>query len=361
MMKRNVLLTPGPATTTDTVKESLLVSDMWTRHPDFEKLMKSIRTDLLKIVNADNQYTCILFASSGTGVMEGMVTTLHPTQRALIISNGIYGERFCQIADIYGIDYYNLKLDWGEPIDIEKLNGLIESEMFSHIFMTHHETTTGILNPIKEVGKLAREYDLVFCVDAISSYAGVPINIKECGIDFLVGTSVKCLQGMSGIAFLICRRHRLEEIKKYQKSYYFNFYDQYTHLEDKNQSRFTVPVQIMYGLRQALDETLSEKDRMKRYEENYQTLVDGMNDKGFKSYLGKDVPRSKLLETFCFLDHPKFDFETFKNKLYKKGYTIYESLIPDTFRVCNIGAINSVDIASFLLVTDSVLRDMGIE
>jgi len=361
-MKRNILLTPGPVTISDSVKKAMTGPDMWTRHPDFEKVMDSVRKDLLKIVDADNQYTCILFASSGTGVMEGMVSMIQPKERALIISNGMYGERFCDIADKYGVDYYNLKFDWGEPIDLGKVGLCIDSGMFSHIFVTHHETSTGILNPIEQIGKIARKNDLVYCVDTISSFAGIPISVKNCGIDFMVGTSVKCIQGPSGIAFLICRRHRLEEIKNHQKSFYFNFYDQYKSFEENKQARFTIPVRIMYGLRKAIDEFLEEKTRSLRYQQNHHYLKEGMNNKGFKSYLPENVTRSRLLEMFYYLDNPKFDFNVFRDKLYERGYTIYEnSTPPRTFRICNYGDIDSVNISSFLLVVNVVLEEMGVK
>jgi len=361
-MERNILLTPGPVTTTESVKKAMTKPDIWTRHHSFIKIMDSIRNDLLKIVKGDNQYTCLLFASSGTGIMEGMITSVHPNQRVLIVTNGMYGERFVEIADKYGIDYYHLKFDWGEPIDLSKVGLCIDSGMFSHIFVTHHETSTGILNPIEQIGKMVRDNDLIYCVDTISSFAGIPISVKDCGIDFMVGTSVKCIQGPAGISFLICRKHRLDEIKKHQKSYYFNFYDQYKYLEEKGQSRFTIPVKVMYGLRQALDEFFEEKIRNLRYQQNHHRIKEGMNNKGFKSYLPENVTRSRLLEMFYFIDHPNFDFNIFRDKLYEKGYTIYENSKPKrTFRICNIGAINSVDMSSFLLSVDTVLGEMGVK
>jgi len=360
-MKRKILLTPGPVNITDSVKKAMVGQSMCPRHPDFEKITDSIRKDLLKIVNADNQYTCIIFPSSGTGIMEGMVTMIHPNQRALFVTNGMYGERFVEIAKKYDIDYYHLKFNWGEPIDLSRVGVCIDSGMFSHVFVTHHETSTGILNPIEKIGKMVRDNNLIYCVDSISSFAGIPISVKDCGIDFMVSTSVKCIQGPAGVSFLICRKDRLEEIKNHQKSYYFNFYDEYERLERTKQFRFTIPVRVMYGLRQAIDEFLEEKTRNLRYQENYSCLRKGMNDIGFKSYLPDDVTRSRLLEMFHYIDNPKFDFNVFRDELYKNGYTIYENSNPKkTFRICNYGAINSVDMSSFLLVVEGILKKMEV-
>jgi len=356
---KNILLTPGPATTTETVKQALTVPDMWTRHKDFEKLMKSVRHDLVKIADGDDNYTCVLFAGSGTAVMEAAILSLHPTNRALIVTNGTYGERFCKIAERFGVDFIELKFKYGEKIDLSKIAIALDSGMFSHLFVTHNETTTGILNDIKGIGKLAKDANVKFIVDSISSFAGVPFSVRDCNIDIALGTSVKCIQGMAGIAFVICKKDYLDKHERHP-SFYSNLYEQYRSLEDTGQSQFTIPVQIMYALKQAIDEFFEEgaHERYMRYSKSHRRLIEGMKSKDFKRFLSDDVAHSHLIETFYYLDHPNFDYDIFRDKLYEKGYTIYASSIPNTFRICNIGAINSVDMSSFLLSMNLVLEEM---
>jgi 2-aminoethylphosphonate aminotransferase len=364
-MKRNILLTPGPATTTDTVKQSLVIPDMWTRHPEFQQLMKSIRSDLVKIAGGDEKnYTSILFAGSGTAVMEATLCSVIPEgKKALIISNGAYGHRFSLIAEAHGIPYLELDHPWGSKLDFDRIQKALDSnDDIAAVFVTHHETTTGILNPVKDIGKIVKKHGCTYVVDTISSFAGIPFSMKDYDIDFLMSTANKCLQGIAGVSFVICKKSELEKTEGNFRSVYLDLYRQYNYFEETAQMQFTAPVQVMHALRQAIDEYFKEgaKNRYHRYKKSYDVLVKGLHERGFAFFLKDDVEKSNILVTVYDPKHPNFDFKTFHDRLHERGFTIYPSQIPKTFRIVVIGAITYKDIQKFLKTVDDVLGKMGV-
>ncbi|HEY0090742.1 MAG TPA: 2-aminoethylphosphonate--pyruvate transaminase [Candidatus Lokiarchaeia archaeon] len=367
MVKRNILLNPGPATTTDTVKQALVVPDICPREAEFGNLMQEIRKDLVKIARGDENYTTILFTGSGTAAMDSAISSVvPPNKKILILINGSYGVRFAEIAKTYNIDVVELNFEFGKKIELDKIKSILQADKnIECVAVTHHETTVGILNPIKEIGAIAKKYNKTFIVDTISSFAGVPINIKEFNIDFMMSTSNKCIQGMAGIAFIICSKKALEKLKSIKaRNYYLDLYKQYEYLEKNNQTRFTPPVQIMYALKQAINEFYEEgaDNRFKRYRENYKVLKEGLKKLGFKFLMGEDVTESNILTTIYYLDHPNFDFDMLHDKLYKRDFTIYPGKITElnTFRIAVMGAIYPEDIRNFLESLKEVLIEMDI-
>ena len=367
MVKRNILLNPGPATTTDTVKEALVVPDICPREEEFGNLMQEIRRDLVKIAGGDESYTSILFAGSGTAAMDSIISSVvPPNKKILILINGAYGIRFAEIARAYNIDVVELEFEFGKKIELDQIEPiLIKDKEIACIAVIHHETTVGILNPIKQIGAIAKKFEKVFIVDTISSFAGVPINIKKFNIDFMMSTSNKCIQGMAGVAFVICKKETLERLKYFKaRNYYLDLYAQYEYLEKNNQTRFTPPVQIIYALKEAIKEFFEEgsENRFKRYRENYRILKDGLKKFNFKFLMNEDVKESNILTTIYYLDYPNFDFDTLHDKLYERGFTIYPGKISklNTFRIAVMGAIYPEDIRNFLNNLEEVLKEMEV-
>lgn len=363
-VKRNILLNPGPATTTDTVKYAQVVPDICPRENEFADVLKGIRVDLVKIVHGGNDYTSVLFTGSGTAVMDSAINSVVPPDKKIaIIVNGAYGERMVKIAKAYRIPYVEVNFQYGEKIEVAKVEKILKTDKeIACVAMVHHETTTGILNPIKEIGKISEENSCAFIVDAISSYAGIPININEYNIDFLMATSNKCIQGMAGIAFIICRKDELEKIKNYPKrSFYLDLYDQYKYLEETGQTQFTPPVQTMYALRQAIKEYFEEgeENRYMRYSENWKVLRKGLLDMGFKLLLNED-DESHILLTVFEPNNQNYSFENMHNFLYERGFTIYPGKIGNkkTFRLANMGDIDVRDIKKFLVVLNEYIMNI---
>jgi len=359
-MRRNILLNPGPATTTNTVKKSQVVPDICPREKEFIQLISSIRMDLNKIGGENENYTCILFAGSGTAVMDATINSVIPdNKKILIINNGAYGERLSKIADAYNIKKIEAKFDWTQIPDLKQIEKELQNDKdISHIAMIHHETTTGILNPLKEVGELAKRYNKGYIIDTISSFAGIPINLKESNIDFMMSTSNKCIQGMAGIAFVICKKSEIEKLKDYPKrSFYLNLYQQYKCFEDNGEMQFTPPVQVAYALKQAIKEFLEEgaENRFRRYKENYEVLIKGLKKLKFK-FLIEEKHQSGILVTL--IEPENFNFKEVHDKLYEKGFTIYPGKLYNkkTFRLAVMGAINSRDIKKFLRELKGIMK-----
>lgn len=354
-IKRNILLTPGPATTSDSVKHAQVIPDICHREKEFTDILQEIRADLVRIVKGrPDDYTSVLFGGSGTAVMDAVINSVVPDGKKLaVIVNGAYGDRLVKIAGAYRIPCVEIKYNSGERIDLLKVEEVLNNDpMIACVAIIHHETTTGILNPVKEVGHICREKGIVFIVDSISSFAGIPIDIREFNIDFMMSTSNKCIQGMAGIAFVICKIRELEKIKQYPaRSFYLNLYNQYKYIEETGQTPFTPPVQVIYALRQAIKEYFEEggEHRYKRYAENYEILKTGLREMGFR-FLIDEKDESKILMTICEPDNPLFNFDEMHDFLYERGFTIYPGKIADkkTFRLASMGAIYPEDITNFI-------------
>ncbi len=362
-VNRNVLLNPGPATTTDTVKYAMVVEDICPRELEFGELVEGIRQDLVKVVNGEGTHEAVLFASSGTGGVEACLTSVIPDAKGvLIINNGAYGKRMQQICEGFGIQQIKFDVTYGDPVDLKKLEEeiVLYKEKLSHIAFIHHETTVGILNPIDKISALAQKYNLEIIVDAMSSYAGIPIDVKKDKIHFLISSSNKCIQGMAGLSFVICNRESLLQSANYKrKNFYFNLFDNFTFFTKSKQMQFTPPVQIFYALRQAINEYFveTEERRAKRYEEMYEVLLDGLKKLGFKLLVDENH-HAKLLTAIIEPEDPKYNFDEMHDYLYEHGFTIYpgKGAKFNTFRLSNIGEIYVEDIRHFLLVLKEYIK-----
>ena len=368
-VKRNILLNPGPATTTDSVKYAQVVPDICPREAEFGQLMRKIRRDLVRIVNGGEEYTSVLFGGSGTAVMEATVASVIPSDsnsKVLLLINGAYGKRLQQIAETYRIPAETYETEWGKPLSWKDIRTLLSGRSdVRYLAMVHHETTTGILNPLEPFLEIAREFDLTTIADTISSYAGIPIDVERTPIDYLMSTSNKCLQGMPGIGFVICKHDALQALQNQQsRTFYLDLCRQYEKLEETGQTRFTPPVQTIYALRQAIEEYLREgiHERWERYKSNYRVLTDGLQNLGFRLLLGDTVNHSHLLTTIFEPTDANYDFEELHDRLYERGYTIYPGKIAskDTFRLAVLGAIDQTDIMNFLGDLETVLNEMNV-
>ena len=262
-IKRNVLLNPGPATTTDSVKLAQVVPDICPRELEFGRIMEEISKDLVSFVGDYDTYESVLFGGSGTAGVEAVLSSVIGEQdKVLIINNGAYGKRMCQICDVYGISYIEYNSSNISPVSMEQLEHTIieNKDSLTHLACIHNETTTGLLNDITAIGQLAKKYSLTFIVDAMSSYAAVPIDMEKMNISYLIASSNKNIQGMAGLVFVIANREKLLSLKeKKARSFYLNLYAQYNYFVKTKQLRFTPPVQVVYALQQAIKELKEEK------------------------------------------------------------------------------------------------------
>ena len=189
-IERKILLNPGPATTSNSVKYAQVVPDICPREQEFGNVLTTLRRDLLKVINASERlYTTVLFGGSGTAVMDSIISSvMHPNNTLLILVNGAYGQRMCEIADTYNIPYEKLEMDWGKPLDFKAALRIVEEKGIDHLAMVHHETTTGILNPLHEFIEFKKKFGCTLILDAISSYAGIHIDLGQTPVDYLMST-----------------------------------------------------------------------------------------------------------------------------------------------------------------------------
>ena len=350
--KRNILLNPGPATTTHSVKMAQVVPDICPREHEFGDLMEYVSTELTKIVANPKKYTTVLFGGSGTAVVEATISSVVPHNKTLlIVNNGAYGKRMCQIAQAYDMNYIEFQSSPIKPINLKKLKKVIkENKNISHLAVIHNETTTGLLNNLDDLGQIAKKYNLEFIVDAMSSYAAIPIDMKKQNIHYLLASSNKNIQGMAGVGFVIANSKSIEKLRNIKpRNFYLNLFAQYENFIKSHQMRFTPPVQTLYALKQAIIETKKEgiKNRYKRYSKSWKVLTDFLKENNLK-YLVDDKYHTKIITSIFIPDG--VDFNDMHDFLFKKGFTIYPGKVADfnTFRVANIGEIDSEDMIDFL-------------
>lgn len=364
-ISRKILLNPGPATTTQSVKEAMVVEDICPREKEFGQLLDSIKLDLVKVVHGEGSHIAALFAASGTGGLEAAITSAVPRgKKLLVVENGAYGTRIVKIAETFGIEVVRYQLSYGDYPNVDHIANLLkENREISHLAVVHHETTTGMLNPVKEICDIAHQHAAEVIVDCMSSYAGIPINVKEWDAEYIVSSSNKCIQGMAGMVFVIFKENLLKKIKDTKRSFYFDIYNQYVGFEKTGQMQFTPPVQVAYALRQAIDEYFieTEASRWKRYSDNYNTLYLGLLKLGF-SFLLPDSQQSKILLAVKEPSHPNYNFDAMHDFLYKKGYTIYpgKGAREATFRLSVLGDLYPKDIEGFLDCLEDYLKSASI-
>lgn len=356
-IKRNILLNPGPATTTDTVKMAQLVPDICPREKEFADMMKGLRKDLLKVVHASpEKYTSVLFCGSGTINIDICLNSLLPAgKKALILNNGAYSTRAAEICEYYGLPHINLKSSIYEPIrpdEVEK--ALKENPDIALVYTTHHETGTGLLNPLQQIGTLAHRYHAIFVVDTTSSLGMIPLNMEKDNVDFCMASAQKGLMAMTGLSFIIGNEDIIKQSKNYPKrSYYCNLYLQYDFFERTGEMHFTPPVQTVYATRKALDEYFEMGEEMKfaRHKRVFEAIHKGLEQLGFRNVIKREW-QSGLVVSVLYPDDPNWDFEKIHNYCYERGFTIYPGKISttNTFRLCALGAIDEKDIEDFFAV-----------
>lgn len=362
-IKRNILLNPGPATTTDTVKMAQLVPDICPREKEFVSVMREVEDGLLRIVHADpEEYAAVLFCGSGTINMDICLNSLLPeNKKILIINNGAYSSRGVEICAYYGLPFINLKLPLDRPADLGQIEETLrENPDIALVYTTHHETGTGLLNPIREIGALVHRYHSIFVVDTTSTYAMRPINIAEDEVDFCMASAQKGIMAMTGLAFIIGKKSVIEASVDYPKrSYYCNLYMQYEYAKAHGEMHFTPPVQVIYSVKQALSEYFEEGEENKwaRHCRVFRTIREGLTELGFQIYISQEN-ESGLVAAALYPDDVNWDFVKIHDYCYERGFTIYPGKVEKLgmFRLCALGAIDSQDIRDFFVVFREALE-----
>ena len=353
-VKRNILLNPGPATTTDTVKYAQVVPDICPREKEFESVMADLGRDLVRVVHGDlDEYTAVLFCGSGTICIDACINSLlPPKKKILVLNNGAYSQRAADVCEYYHLDYVNLTFSILEPINVSRVEEVLQSDSdIAVVYVCHHETGTGILNPISEIGEVVHKYGAKIIVDTISSYAMIPINLETDNLDFIMGSAQKGLMSMTGLSFVIGKTALIEESKDYPtRSYYTNLYMQYDFIKRKGEMHFTPPVQTIYATRQAMKEywEVGETAKWERHQRVWKAICDGVESLGLELLIPKKY-QSRLVVAVKYPENTDWDFDKVHDYCYEHGFTIYPGKVSNTntFRLCALGTLTVDDINHF--------------
>lgn len=361
-----LLLTPGPLTTSKTVKQVML-RDFCTWDDDYNGLVTKLRGDLVRIAGGDERHTTALMQGSGTFCVESTLGSVIPRDgKLLAVNNGAYGKRICDIARRLAIPLAEISQSETEPADLARMEeALRDDPAITHVAVVHCETTTGMLNPAVEAGRLARKYDKIFVLDAMSSLAGIEFTIGEVGAHFLVSSANKCLQGVPGFGLVVCERNQLERAKGFARSLSLDLYDQWREMEDKHGKwRYTSPTHTVRALAQAIEELDAEGGvavRAKRYAENHRVLVAGMQEIGFRPLLAPEH-RSTIITSFICPSDPKFTFQSFYDALKRRRFVIYPGKVSqaETFRIGNIGHVFTDDMRELVATIREAVAELNL-
>lgn len=361
-MKNYKLLTPGPLTTTESVKREMLF-DHCTWDDDYKSITQKIRAQILELAHTDKEkYTTVLMQGSGTFGVESVISSIIGKEdKCLFIVNGAYGERMVDIAKYHNINHVVIEQEYNLLPDLEKIEETIKNDNdITHIMMVHCETTTGILNDIKSVGNIAKKYSKTFMVDAMSSFGGIDIDVTDLGIDFLISSSNKCIQGVPGFSFIIANKEKLEESKGKARSLSLDLYDQWIGMDKDGKWRFTSPTHVVLAFSKALDELKAEGGvlaRYERYSRNNKLLRQRMSQIGINSYLDEEI-QSPIITTFVY-DNKDFNFGKMYSYIKERGFAIYPGKLTklDTFRIGNIGEIYEEDINNLCDIFEEFVKE----
>jgi len=370
MTTAKLLFTPGPLTTSATVKAAML-RDAGSRDREFLETVREIRERLLAIggaatPNGAGEYECVLMQGSGTFAIESVISSAIPREgKLLVLVNGAYGRRIAQMARVHGIETETVDAPENRKISPEAVAERFATlGGFTHVAVVHCETTTGILNPIEVIGTVVERAGAAYIVDAMSSFGAIPLDLAAARVDFLVSSANKCIEGVPGFGFVLARRGRLLEAKGRARTLSLDLHAQWAGFESDGQFRFTPPTHSLLAFRQALLELETEggvAGRAARYRTNHAVLMRGMAELGFEAYLAPQ-DQSYIITAFRYPEHPRFRFEDFYGRLSELGFLIYPGKLTSEpcFRIGTIGRLSPPDIDALLSGVRRVLQEMRV-
>ena len=365
-----LLLTPGPLTTTRTVRESMM-QEYSTWDVDYNGIVQSIRTRLVELATGDaanpDTHTAVLMPGSGTFTVESVVGSVIPSDgKLLVLNNGAYGARITTIARMLKVDTVELGQAEIEPTDLGQVEQMLAGDTaITHVAMVHCETTTGMLNPVEAVGEIVRRLGRVFILDAMSSFGGIPMSMELTGAHYLISSANKCVQGVPGFGFVVADRAMLEATEGWSRSHSLDLFDQWRVMETNGGKwRFTSPTHVVSAFARALDELKEEggiEARHTRYVANQKTMVKGMRALGFRTLLGDDL-QSPIITSFYYPDDAEFEFQKFYDALKSRGFVIYPGKVSHAqcFRIGSIGDVQPEDMTGLVGRISEVIDELGV-
>jgi 2-aminoethylphosphonate-pyruvate transaminase len=359
------LLTPGPLTTSVTVKQAML-HDWGSRDAEFIAVNRRVRERLVELAGGQGSHVCVPLQGSGTFAVEAMIGTFVPADgKLLILINGAYGERMAKICRLAGLRFDTIVWAEDQPVDAARLDQALTSNGFTHVAVVHCETTSGILNPIGDIAAVTARHGRSLLIDSMSGLGALPIDARQLPFDALAASSNKCFEGVPGMGFVIARRSALEARAGGARSLSLDLHDQWQAMEKTGQWRFTPPTHVIVAFEQALLEHAAEggvPGRGARYRRNCKLLVDGMRALGFATLLPDDL-QAPIIVTFHMPGEPRFKFDTFYDRLHERGYIIYPGklTVGDSFRIGCIGRLGETEMRGALAAIKATMDEMGVK
>ena len=357
-----LLLTPGPLSTSATVRAAM-DRDWCTWDDDYNVgVVTPIREKLVQLATSTrpNEYSCVLMQGSGTFAVESMIgSTIPPDGKLLVLANGAYGDRLAQIAARLHIRHVVHDCGELERPDLHQLStALADDAEITHVVLVHNETTTGMMNPLEDIAAIVKQHNKVLLVDSMSAFGGVPLDIADLGIDYIVSSANKCIQGVPGFGFIVGRISHLKQTQGWARSLSLDLYDQWQGMENgRGKWRYTSPTHVVRAFFQALIELEDEGGipaRHARYTENQRRLVTGMQRLGFRCILPAEY-QSPIITGFYNPEHSDYEFRKFYDLLKGQGFVIYPGKVTgiDSFRIGTIGHVFPQDIDRLIVAVES--------
>lgn len=359
------LLTPGPLTTSATVKAAM-TRDWGSRDREFIAINRRVRDRLVELIAGEGTYACVPMQGSGTFAVEAMLGTFVPKSgKVLILVNGAYGKRAARICDTMGRAHADIEWPEDQAVDPARVATALKGDAaLTHVFVVHCETTSGVLNPVGEIADVVESAGRRLLVDAMSAFGALPLDARALAFDAVAASSNKCIEGVPGVGFVICRRDALEAAEGNAHSLSLDLHDQWAAMEKSAQWRFTPPIQVIAAFDQALAEHAAEggvAGRGARYRNNCRILVEGMRALGFETLL-PDRLQAPIIVTFRMPADPRFKFEEFYDRLHDRGYVIYPGklTVADSFRIGCIGRLGETEMKGALAAVKATMADLGV-
>lgn len=361
-----LLLTPGPLTTSKTVKQVML-HDYCTWDDDYNSIVTDVRRKLVRLATSEGDCTAVLMQGSGTFAVEATIGSALPADgKLLVVNNGAYGKRIVQIAERLRIPCVGLHHPEVEPADPVRIDAALAADpTISHVAVVHCETTTGMLNPVEAIGGVVKRHGRSYIVDAMSSFGGIPMSIEGLSADFLVSSANKCIQGVPGFGFVIARRRVLEACAGRARSLSLDLYDQWNEMEKGGGKwRYTSPTHVVRAFAQALVELEQEGGvaaRHRRYRENHRLLIEGMENLGFRPLLAPEY-RSPIITSFIYPQDDSFTFDAFYHAVKRRRFVLYPGKVSqaETFRIGTIGHVFPDDIRQLCRAISEAIEELGV-
>jgi len=359
------LLTPGPLTTSPSVKEAML-HDYGSRDRHFIEVNRRVRQRLVALIDGEETHTTVPLQGSGTFVVEAMLATFVPPRgKLLLLINGAYGQRMAKICRY--LERQTVIEEWPEdtPVDPARAAAILAAdEAITHVAVVHCETTSGVLNPIEEVGRVVAGHGRRLLIDAMSAFGALPVSAREVAFDALAASANKCLEGVPGLGFCLANKEALAASQGNSHSLSLDLHDQWVSMEANGQWRFTPPTHAIIAFDRALrefDEEGGLSGRGARYRENGRILIEGMRALGFKTLLADEV-QAPIIVTFHMPADPRFDFAVFYEALRERGYVIYPGklTVAESFRIGCIGRLGAEQMMGALRAIEETLSAMGV-